>query len=84
MSAFTNETSMFIYLSAFLNQVAAFLENIFRLQRKLLVSAHNIKFVRELFEVLKDVAGVEEPHFSFPFAKALQHPWVAIVRFLLV
>lgn len=82
MHTLTNETSMFKYLRDFLNQVAAFLENIFRLQRKLLVSAQNIKFVRELFEVLKDVVGVEEPQISSPLAKALQHPCVAIVRFL--
>ena len=83
MSALTNETSMFIYLRVFFNEVTALLVNIFRLQRKLLVSAHNVKFLRELFEVLQDVVGVEEPNIS-PFAKALHRPWVAIVRFLLV
>ena len=84
MPALTNETSMFIYLRVFLSQVAAFLVNIIRLQRKLLISAHNIKFFRELVEVLNYVVGVEEPHISFPFSKALQHPCVTIVRFLFV
>jgi len=74
MRTLTIETSVFIYLSVFLSQVAAFLDNIFPLQRKLLVSAHNIKFFRELFEVLNDVAGVDEPDISRSIAKALQHP----------
>ena len=74
MPALTIEAIVLIYLGVFLNQVAAFLDNIFPFHRKLLVSAHNIKFFRELFEVLNDVAGVDEPDISRPIAKALQHP----------
>lgn len=73
MSALTNETSMFMYLRAFLSQVAAFLDNICPLQRKLLVSAHNIKFFREILQVPNDLVGVDESYISRPFAKALQH-----------